>query len=46
MTGQPDDPIVRLLSSLIEGHVEFIVVGGAAATQRPIGAAHSDDDPG
>lgn len=31
MTGQPDDPIVRLLSSLIEGNVEFIVVGGAAA---------------
>jgi len=31
MTGQPDDPIVHLLSSLIEANVEFIVVGGAAA---------------
>ncbi len=31
MTDQPDEPIVRLLESLVEGQVEFIIVGGAAA---------------
>jgi hypothetical protein len=30
VTDRPDDPIVRLVSALIEGNVEFIVVGGAA----------------
>ena len=44
MTGQPDDPIVRLLSMLIEGKVEFIVVGGAAAVLSGVPVVTKDLD--
>ena len=44
MTGQPDDPIVRLLSMLIEGNVEFIVVGGAAAVLSGVPVVTKDLD--
>ena len=44
MTGQPDDPIVRLLSMLIEGKVEFIVVSGAAAVLSGVPVVTKDLD--
>ena len=44
MTGQPDDAIVRLLSALIEGKVEFIVVGGAAAVLSGVPVVTKDLD--
>lgn len=44
MTGQPDDPIVHLLSSLIEANVEFIVVGGAAAVLSGVPVVTKDLD--
>ena len=44
MTGQPDDPIVRLLSMLLEGNVEFVVVGGAAAVLSGVPIVTKDLD--
>lgn len=44
MTATADDPIVRLLASLIEGGVEFIVVGGAAAVLAGVPVVTKDLD--
>jgi hypothetical protein len=44
VTGQPDDPIVRLLSMLLEGNVEFVVVGGAAAVLSGVPIVTKDLD--
>jgi hypothetical protein len=44
MTEHPDDPIVRLLASLIEGNVEFIIVGGAAAVLAGVPVVTKDLD--
>ena len=44
MTGQPDDAIVRLLSARIDGNVEFIVVGGAAAVLSGVPVVTKDLD--
>lgn len=44
MTARPDDPIVGLVSALIEGNVEFIVVGGAAAVLSGVPIVTKDLD--
>lgn len=44
MTTSAEDPIVRLLNSLIEGNVEFIVVGGAAAVLAGVPVVTKDLD--
>ena len=44
MTDRPDDPIVRLISALVEGNVEFIVVGGAAAVLAGVPVVTKDLD--
>ena len=44
MSGRPDEPIVRLLASLVEANVEFIVVGGAAAVLAGVPVVTKDLD--
>lgn len=44
MSGRPDEPIVRLLASLVEENVEFIVVGGAAAVLAGVPVVTKDLD--
>jgi hypothetical protein len=44
VTARPDDPIVRLVAALVEGNVEFIVVGGAAAVLAGVPLVTKDLD--
>ena len=44
MTERPVDPIVGLISALLEGRVEFIVVGGAAAVLAGVPIVTKDLD--
>jgi hypothetical protein len=40
----PDDPIIKLLSTLVDAGIEFILVGGAAAVLRNVEIVTKDVD--